>query len=102
MQGTFIAQLFARLGSKSPRFFRIFQVVSIVMVCIAAVAYWLLKKEVLPVPVDLSDKLQDICREIGVFFGGTLLASGSGTTNPELMDDHTKERVIEHVAGDNQ
>lgn len=91
----FFGQLLQRLGSESPRFFKIMQIASLVLGAIAAAMKWLIDNDVWDLNEPTETKVSKVLTAVIAFFGGSLFASATGTTKPELMDDKTKTNVLQ-------
>ncbi len=95
----FISQLLQRLGSESPRFFKIMQIASLVLGALAGVLKWLVDNDIWTLHEPTETKVSKVLTAVIAFFGGSLFASATSTTKAELMDDKTKINVLTEDAG---
>lgn len=89
----FIVNLFQRLFSQSPKFFRTMQIASAIIALISYGLSYLVDHNFIELGND--QKWSELFGHLTTFFGGTLFASLTGTNKPELMDHKTKQNVLE-------
>lgn len=90
-----LIEFMQRIGSKSPRFFQIMQVVSICLLALSQGTLYFLN-------TDLWNPANE--KALAAVFGdirwvavGMLTGFATGTTNPKLMDEKSIEKVKEHI-----
>lgn len=94
MNKNILQQIVLRLKSESPKFYRVMQIFSAIVV-VASVGFGLLMKyELLDFPkaANINSLLFDLAKG----FGGMFFMSLLGTTDPKLMDEQSKDNVINH------
>lgn len=92
MNRNLLTQLFLRLRSESPAFFKKLQVIAYVLIGLGIAAYLNLKFDI--VNTEMVLKICNMMVEVGKFALGMLITALTGTTNPSLMDDKTKGNVV--------
>lgn len=97
MQAALITQLIQRLFSKSPRFFRIMQIISVCFGALCAGAAFVISQNLLPVDRELADRWQNFLQITAAFFVGAFGGFSTGTTDPSLMDKMAKFNAYNDV-----
>lgn len=90
----FITQMFQRLFTQSPKFFRIMQIASTVLGILAYGLRWFVKHDAIVTTAHWENIIVDICNGIVAFAGGSFFASATTTTKAELIDDKTKINIL--------
>lgn len=95
MQQTFLVQIIQRIGSSSPRFFKIIQIASFILSIAAGIMMELFDRNMMTIPN--QEAWSELCQSLTTFFMGSGFASLMSTTKAELMDDKTKENVLKET-----
>lgn len=94
MNKNLITQIILRLKSESPAFFKKLQVIAYALIVLGILAYLNQKYQIFI--TDIVGKICAMLVDVGKAAVGILIASWTGTTDPTLMDDKSKENVINH------
>lgn len=92
MNKNLITQIILRLKSESPAFFKKLQAIAYALIVLGIIAYLNQKYSIV-----VTDMVTNICAmlvDVGKAAIGLLIASWTGTTDPTLMDDKSKDNVI--------
>lgn len=98
MNKTLLTQIILRLKSESPAFFKKLQVIAYVLIVLGIIAY--LNQKYSIVVTDMATNICAMLVDVGKAAIGLLIASWTSTTDASLMDDKSKENVINHEQND--
>lgn len=95
MQYPFIIEFFKRLGTSSPRFFKILGWVSAIGAGLTATLNWLIQEDIWEFASDTTEvKIAKVLGKLTWLFGGSVITSLTTTTKANLQDDKTVKNIV--------
>lgn len=98
MQLGFVSLLIQRLKSEQPAFYKRLQTLALIILCIVGALWFILWLGIWHIPKDLHDKLNTACYAAGTFIIGVFFTSMTGTKDPQLISNDTKDAIAKHIA----
>lgn len=100
MKQNFFGQIALRIASKSPRFWRILQIVAAIVIALAWGAQQLLDRGFVVIgDAAMRERWEDLLGDIMLASGASGVTAACSTTKAELVDEETKKAVIKDAAG---
>ncbi len=94
MQLNFLFLLIQRLKSEQPAFYKKLQVIALVILAIVGAIWFVLWLGIIHIDQVLHDKLNTACYALGTFIIGVFFTSMTGTKDPKLISNDTKDAVV--------
>lgn len=97
----FTPLLISRIKSEQPEFYKKLQGISIAALAIVGLIHAALSFGIFPISPDVVSKLTTACFAAETFLGGIVGTSLTGTKDPNLLSNDTKQAVIDSAVKSN-
>jgi len=101
MQLSFIALMIQRIKSENPEFYKKLQRIALILLAIDGGLWFFLWLGIGHLDAALHDKLNTACYALGTFLIGVFFTTTTGTKNPDLVSNDTKEAIVKEANKDN-